>query len=283
MAAKSKFFRVAVEGATTDGRAISREWIQQMAKNYNRAKYGARVFCEHIRGLAPDGPFRALGDVLALQAREITEGDLKGKLALYAQIEPSEALVALTKSGQKIYSSIEVDPDFAKSGEAYLVGQAVTDSPASLGTEVLAFAAQNPTASPFAARKQKPENLFTAGIETTIEIEDESADTKSLFVRVKELLGKVGDKSASDVQRFGDITASIEEMATALSATVEREKTAAQKYATTAAEVYALKAQVEKLAADLAGVQKTLDITPAPHATPRPAATGGHSVEQTDC
>ena len=41
---KSKFFRVATEGATTDGRAITREQIEQMAKNFDPAKYGARVW-----------------------------------------------------------------------------------------------------------------------------------------------------------------------------------------------------------------------------------------------
>ena len=40
---KSRFFRVATEGATTDGRAITREQIDQMAKNFDPAKYGARV------------------------------------------------------------------------------------------------------------------------------------------------------------------------------------------------------------------------------------------------
>ena len=37
MASKSKFFRVATEGATTDGRKIERKGIEQMAKNFNRA------------------------------------------------------------------------------------------------------------------------------------------------------------------------------------------------------------------------------------------------------
>ena len=32
MSKKSKFYRVAVAGATTDGRVIEPEWIQQMAK-----------------------------------------------------------------------------------------------------------------------------------------------------------------------------------------------------------------------------------------------------------
>ena len=133
MATKSRFFRVATEGATTDGRAIEKKWIQQMAKNFNPTKYGARVWLEHYRGIAPDGLFKAYGDVKALEAREV-EG---GKLALFAQIEPLPELVAMTKAKQKIYTSIEVNPSFADTGEAYMTGLGVTDSPASLGTDVL--------------------------------------------------------------------------------------------------------------------------------------------------
>lgn len=110
----SKFFRVATEGATTDGREIQRNWIEQMAKNFNREKYGARVWLEHYRGVLPDSSFAALGDVIAVEARQV-EG---GKLALFAQIEALPALVAMNKAKQKIYTSIEVDPNFAKTGEA---------------------------------------------------------------------------------------------------------------------------------------------------------------------
>ena len=46
--AKSKYFRVATEGATTDGRVISRDWITQMAKNYSPKTYGARINLEHF-------------------------------------------------------------------------------------------------------------------------------------------------------------------------------------------------------------------------------------------
>ena len=71
MPTKSKWFRVATEGATTDGREITRAEIQQMAASYDREKtYGARVWLEHYRGTVPGGPFDALGDVLALKAEE---------------------------------------------------------------------------------------------------------------------------------------------------------------------------------------------------------------------
>ena len=167
---KSKWFRVATEGATTDGRAILRSWIEQMAKNFSPAKYGARVWIEHMRGLLPDSAFAAQGDVLAVKAEAVEDG----KLALFAQIKPLETLMAMNKAGQKMYTSIEVDPNFADTGEAYLIGLAVTDSPASLGTELLAFAAQNTATNPLANRKTNPNTLFTAALEFQLELETQT-------------------------------------------------------------------------------------------------------------
>ncbi|MDU3078599.1 MAG: GPO family capsid scaffolding protein, partial [Mixta calida] len=93
MAIKAKRFRIAVEGATTDGRKISREWISQMAASYDPSVYGARVNMEHIKGYAPDSTFRRFGDVTAVEAEEIADGPLKGKLALYGWIDPTPELV----------------------------------------------------------------------------------------------------------------------------------------------------------------------------------------------
>lgn len=45
---KPKFFRVATEGTATDGRTITREWIQQMAASYDPKKFGARIWLEHL-------------------------------------------------------------------------------------------------------------------------------------------------------------------------------------------------------------------------------------------
>jgi hypothetical protein len=158
---RSKWFRVAVEGATTDGRRIEREWIEQMASSYDRSKYGARVWMEHIRGTLPDSPFRAYGDILAVKAEDV-EIDGKKVRALFAQIEPTDDLVSMVnKLKQKIFTSIEVREKFPETGKAYLMGLGVTDTPASLGTEMLAFSAQHPNASPLKARKQSQDNLFT--------------------------------------------------------------------------------------------------------------------------
>jgi Phage capsid scaffolding protein (GPO) serine peptidase len=181
MAMKSKWFRVAVEGATTDGRELSKADILDMAETYNRETYGARVNLEHFRGLTAGSPFDMLGDVLALRSQEdelIIGAKTEKRTCLYAEVAPLPNLIALSKAGQKIFTSVEVQPDFAKTGKAGLVGLAVTDSPASLGTEVLTFAAKNPNASPFSARKQSEGNLFTEAHETLLEF-FEDADGSS--------------------------------------------------------------------------------------------------------
>lgn len=197
---KSKFFRIAVEGATVDGREIKREWLTQMAKNYNPTLYGARLNIEHIKGYAPmsnNYPFGSYGDVLALKASEIEDGPLKGKIALYAQIDPTDDMVSLSKKRQKIYTSAEVNPSFADLGEAYLVGLAATDDPASLGTESLQFAAK------------RSSNLFSAACETSIEFDGELESpsllsiVKNMFVRTK----------ATDDQRYDDARRAVEEVA----------------------------------------------------------------------
>ncbi|HHW7519182.1 Phage capsid scaffolding protein (GPO) serine peptidase [Mannheimia haemolytica] len=167
MAKQSKFFRVAKAGATTDGRKISPEWIEQMAKHYNPKVFQARISIEHIKGLHPNSDFRNMGDVLALK----TEKDGKD-LYLLAQIAPTDELIAYTKAKQKNFTSIEVNPRFADTGEAYLVGLAVTDNPASLGTDYLEFAAKHSNANVFNARKTDPQNVIVEAVEFTAQWED---------------------------------------------------------------------------------------------------------------
>ena len=109
---KTKSFRVAVEGDTVDGRTIERQWLTDIASTYNPATYGARVNKEHIRGLSGTEPFKALGDVLSCSTEEI-ELEIGGKkqkrLALNAEIDATDDLVALAKDGQKVYTSWSYD------------------------------------------------------------------------------------------------------------------------------------------------------------------------------
>jgi hypothetical protein len=282
-ASQSKWFRVAVEGATTDGRSISRDWIAQMAKNYSPSLYGARVNLEHIRGVLPDGPFNAYGDVLALEARDETD-EFSGKLGLYAQIAPTPALVAMTKAKQKIYSSIEVDPSFADTKQAYLVGLAVTDSPASLGTDMLTFSAtKEGAANPLASRKLSPQNLFSAAAETVIEFEPVAPEGAgvSLFSKVSEVLGRVMKKGADDDTRFADVTQSVEMLANHGREQTQRVDAFASQLDELRAGLGAEKKARE--ASDQAFADLTTKLSQESAGGARPPVTGQSGAIQTDC
>lgn len=218
MTVKAKRFRIGVEGATTDGREIQREWLVQMAASYNPALYTAQINLEHIKSYMPESTFNRYGTVTGLVAEEITEGPLQGKMALYADIAPTDSLVALVKKGQKLFTSMEVSTKFADLGKAYLIGLAATDDPASLGTEMLQFSA-SAKSNPLAGRKQNPENLFTAAEETLIELEEAQSDKPSLFARVTAMFTK---KEQTDDARFSDVHRAVELVATEQQSLSER-------------------------------------------------------------
>ena len=271
---KSKYFRVAVEGDTTDGRKINRSDIEQMAASFNPTVYGARVWLEHMRGYLPDSPFRAYGDVTSVKAEEIADGELKGKLALFAEIEPTADLIALNKAKQKVYTSIEIQPDFPAVGGAYLVGLAVTDSPASLGTEMLAFSAAA-AVNPLAARKQAPENLFTAAVENTLEFEDVE-EKPGLFARISELLKGSQNKTKAE---FSDVTKAVEAVAGA----VVEESTAREQFtAKTENRLAQLEQQLNQQKTEFTQLKASLDGSPAGHDLP-PATGGNANIILTDC
>jgi hypothetical protein len=286
--AKSKFFRVAVEGATSDGRSIERSAITAMAATYNPSVYGARIFAEHIRGYAPDSPFQAFGDITAVKAEEIPDGPLKGKLALYAQIDPTPAMVNLVKARQKIYSSIEITPKFADTGLPYLSGLGITDSPASLGTEILTFAAQHPDANPFTSRKQHPDNVFTAATDAVeIEWEDEPVDTSAttLFAAIKEKLAKISAKFKVNDGQLGEVGEALQGMADTLEQFASRDTAVTQQFAdqftALTARLDAIEAANATHAQEFASLRTQLEESPG--GLPRPAASGGGDAAQTDC
>lgn len=284
---RSKFFRVAVEGATTDGRQIERQWLVDAAETYNPNTYGARVWLEHFRSLLPDGPFKAYGDVVALKTEEVEVAGQK-KLALFAQIEPTADLVSMNKARQKIFTSIEIRPKFADTGRAYLDGLAVTDTPASLGTEMLAFSQQHPDASPLKARKRDPENLFTEALEAELEfeeVEDEGSKVAGLFSRVLEALGKSKEKDGQAAANFAELTESLEAVAEHVAQ--QGEAFGAEKSARES-----LQAQHDKLSAEFADLVKKLEQSPGgsqpnkptQQFQQRPAVAGGNVDRvKTDC
>lgn len=220
----SRWFRIGVEGDTCDGRIISGNDIQEMAESFDPRVYGCRINLEHIRGLFPDGDFKRLGDVVELKAEKIDDDSaLNGKWALFAKITPTDDLVAMNKASQKVYTSMEIQPNFANTGKCYLVGLAVTDDPASLGTEYLEFC-RNAKHNPLQRFKANPENVFSAATLAELEFED-VPDTllNSLTDKVKAIFSR---KQASDDARLADVheavTTVTELVQTNLTATEQR-------------------------------------------------------------
>ncbi|CAM2802706.1 Phage capsid protein [Vibrio neptunius] len=122
---------IATEGPTVDGRKITREWIEQMAASYDSKEYTALIWPEHRRFY---GYGENWGKVVELKAEE-----KDGKLRLFAKLEPNDYMLEANRKKQKLFTSIEPNPDYKGEGRCYLMGLAATDSPASTGTSLLQF------------------------------------------------------------------------------------------------------------------------------------------------
>lgn len=199
----SKWFRIGVEGDTCDGRVISATDIQEMADGFDPRVYGCRINLEHIRTVYPDGPFCRYGDVVEVKAEAIDDDSaLKGKLALFGKIAPLDNLLDMVTKGQKVYTSMEIRPNFANTGKCHLIGLAVTDDPASLGTEYLEFCSRA-TTNPLNGRKEQPTDIFSVATFAELEFEDQP-DTllNKLTDTVKGIFSR---QQQTDVARFADV------------------------------------------------------------------------------
>lgn len=275
---RSKFFRVATEGDTVDGREITRQDIQDMASTYDPKVYGARIWPEHFRGLIPGGPFDAMGDVVACKAEEIKDGSsLDGKLGLYAQVDALPNLIKLNEDSQKVYHSIELFRNFAKSGKAYLFGLAVTDTPASLGTQILAFGTDGGELLTGANHEVRIEfHRESSGDESTED--DHGQRTPSLLSRITAIFSK--NKGEAD-SRFEEQEQAIEEIAKH-SAELEQRLNAAGD-SVPHEQFDALKRAHDQLSASHNSLLEKLNMTENPGTKGRSPATGGDGKVLTDC
>ena len=282
--AKTKFFRVAVEGDTVDGRKIDRAHIEQMAASYDRATYTARINCEHLRGYSPEPPFNAYGSVDALKTEEVTlklGGKDQKRLALLASFDVNDQARALTAADQKVFSSIEIAPNFANSGKAYLYGLALTDTPASLGTEVLKFSTRED------ARK---DNLIAISDAFSVEFEDEGqgdGDVRGAFAAMRKFFDSFtapaplapvqpteptppnqgGSGSPSDLAAFAAaMTEGMDRLASAFTASHAKTET-----------------RLAKIAEDFTQLQGEIEKAKPQTYRARPVASGGGDRERAVC
>jgi hypothetical protein len=254
-----------------------------MAATYNPTTYTAVINCEHLRGYSPNPPFNSYGSIAAVKTEEV-ELDIGGKkekrLALLASFDVNDQAKAINKDGQKLFSSVEIQPDFAGSKKAYLIGLALTDNPASLGTEALKF-----------SRDEKRKDNLLAFSEFEIAFEDEGA--------MESAADQVTGAFASMKKFFDSFTGKTEQQAAPVVVTPPAQTSAPdanfaafgkQMADGMQALASAFKASADANAAAIASFRKEIDTlkgeietTPSKKHSARPAATGGGDRVRADC
>lgn len=168
--------RVAISGPTIDGRDILPQELRDIAETYKSSTYTAVIWCDHDRW------YGSHGTVFAVRLVEDAEDLLPGQVALEAQLKPNDKLLWLNDQGEKLFTSIEITPNFTNTGKAYLTGLAVTDEPASLGTQELYFSRKTSKAAYYAASVE-------LGPLSEKKLEKESATLLSMFTSLFKSFG----------------------------------------------------------------------------------------------
>ncbi|EMH5721133.1 GPO family capsid scaffolding protein [Citrobacter freundii] len=270
----SKWFRIGVEGDTCDGRVISATDIQEMADGFDPRVYGCRINLEHIRSVIPDSPFCRYGDVTEVKAEVIDDDSaLNGKLALFGKIAPLDNLLAMLEKGQKVYTSMEIRPNFANTGKCHLIGLAVTDDPASLGTEYLQFCSRAQQ-NPLAGKKDQPGDLFSVATLAELEFED-LPDT--LLTKLSDTVkGIFSRKQTDDDTRFSDVHEAVTAIAERVQTGGESAGVRFSAIETELADVKkALAEQVDASSQQFSTLNTTLENTESKSQARRKLSTGG--------
>ena len=284
---KTKKFLLATAGSTVDGRTIDQQMLEQMASSYDPKTYGARLNIEHIRGLGTEGPFRAYGDVLELSTDQVEvnfNGQKEKRLGLYGTFEVDDSAKQLNDAGQKVYPSIEIEPNFAGKGFAYLMGCALTDSPASIGTERLSFNRSLPGTVSVHAQD--------GGIEAaSLEFDDNkvSSEAKGMFAAFTDMMksftaSNTPEKSKEEqTPAAGTVVASAQKPAdptaqfTAMMGVMVQSMETAMN-----AQASATNSKFDQLTAEIGKLSNTIDTTAAPSQHRRPVSNGT-DFTKTDC
>ena len=134
MGLSTDWLKIGQSGNTTDGRMIDPQWLRDAAETYNPKTYTALIWPDHMR-------YTNYGKVLELRVEE-----QDGVVSLYAKLEPNAFYQSDVRFAQMLFTSMEITPNFAKTGKAYLTGLGATDEPASLGTTEVRFSKNAETA-----------------------------------------------------------------------------------------------------------------------------------------
>jgi hypothetical protein len=279
---KTKPFLLATAGSTVDGRVIDDKMLEEMASSYDPKTYGARLNIEHIRGISGEGPFRAYGDILELSIGEVDvnfNGKTEKRKALYGVFDVTEDAKKLNSASQKVYPSIEIEPNFGGKGFAYCMGAALTDSPASIATERLQFNRTLPgtltvSAETAAALEFAEESGVTEGGNALL-----SAMGKMFDGFAAKFSGKTDDKvkdppaaeAATTTFDFSQMRPMFLEIGNTFSDAINGLRTE-------------FRADADALAVKLKKLEDVQEGTPAHQFQHRPRAAGAHgSYAKTDC
>lgn len=176
--------KIGQSGPTVDGRDIDAQWLLDAAETYDPDQYTAVISVEHFH-------VWNFGSVAEVKAEQ--EGDCVG---LYARLRPNKHLLERNADGQKLFTSMELAPNFAGTGKHYLMGLAITDRPASLGTHELHFS----------SRKAAAENHIVCGVELSA-LAMESAEERAMGFFRKGLSALIkGNKFSMDPAEAGEPT-----------------------------------------------------------------------------
>ena len=280
---KTKPFLLATAGSTVDGRTIDDKMLEEMASSYDPKTYGARLNIEHIRGISGDGPFRACGDILELSVGEVDvnfNGKTEKRKALYGVFDVNDDAKKLNEAGQKVYPSIEIEPNFGGKGFAYCMGAALTDSPAAIATERLQFNRTLPGALTVSGDKAEALEFAEEGV-----TEGGNAFLSKLGTMLDTFTAKFGkaddkgekprespaDPAAAAAFDFTQLRPLIEELGTSFSTAINGLRTE-------------FRADADALGVKLKKLEETAEKTPAATFQQRPRAAGANgSYAKTDC
>lgn len=123
-----QWFTVATAGETVDGRVIEEQWLRDMAETYSVDFYQAVIDADHNLG------YGSFGEV-----EELRIGEKVGRVALQAKINANPRLLEMNKNGQRLFFSIWPKENFSDTGKTYLYRLAITNNPASIGTDKMKF------------------------------------------------------------------------------------------------------------------------------------------------
>lgn len=191
---KDIWFCVATSGKTIDGRDIQKEWLESAAKNYSKELYQAMIWDEHASTVEREWQGN-LGTVEEIKLEE-TDGNFK----LFARLQPSQFLIQLNQGGQKIFTSVELAPNFPNESDYYLTGLAVTDQPASTGLSRLQFSNSNKKSAIYLTSQQlnQGSDMDLETVKTELEKALEQNKAMQEKIATLEQLLKNGDEAQAE-------------------------------------------------------------------------------------